>query len=79
MGSFPPKCYYFNQSDFGSVDEYKRNVVIHHPDLYGYLGQADIKFYGLKKQNMSWEREIKVDIEWKRDKSRFQLLEDSDH
>jgi hypothetical protein len=45
MGSFPPKHYYFNQSDFGSVDEYNRNVVIHHPDLSEYLGQADIKFY----------------------------------
>jgi hypothetical protein len=61
MGSFPPKCYYCNQSDFGSVKEYE----IHHPDLPYYPGPADIELYGLKKQNMSWEREIKVDIEWK--------------
>ena len=64
MSSFPLKCYYCNQSDFGSVDEYERHIVIHHPDLPGYQGPADIKLYGLKK-NMSWEREIKADIEWR--------------
>ena len=54
MSSFPPKCYYCNQNDFGSVDGYERHVVTHHPDLPGYPGAADIALYGLKKQG-SWE------------------------
>jgi hypothetical protein len=59
--SFPPRCYYCDSKDFGPVNDYERHVVIHHPDLPGYPGPADIKLYGLKKQNMSWEREIKAD------------------
>ena len=58
MSIFPPICYYCNESDFGSVDGYERHVVTRHPDLPGYPGPADI-------EGMSWEREIKSDIEWK--------------
>ena len=43
-------------SDFGSVNGYERRVVVHHPDLPGYPGPADIAFYGLMKQDMSRER-----------------------
>jgi hypothetical protein len=62
MSSFPPKCYYCNEGDFGSVDGYERHIVTRHPDLPGYPGPADIEFYTLKKQNY---------ILGKRDKSRF--------
>jgi hypothetical protein len=65
MSSFPPKCYYCNESDFSSVDGYERHVVTRHPDLPGYPGPADIDLYKLKKQGMLWEREVKADIEWK--------------
>jgi hypothetical protein len=65
MSSFPPKCYYCDSKDFGSVDGYEHHGVIHHPDLPGYPGPADIELYGLKKQNMYWEREIKANVEWK--------------
>ena len=51
--------------DFGSVDGYERHIVTRHPNLPDYPGPADIKFYGLEKQDMSWEREIKADFEWK--------------
>jgi hypothetical protein len=63
MSSFPPKCYYCNENDFGSVDGYERHVVTHHPDLAGYSGPADIVFYGLKKQGLSWEKEVKAEME----------------
>jgi len=65
MISFPPKCYCCNEADFDSVDGYERHVVPRHPDLPGYPGPADIELYKLKKQGMSWEREIKADFEWK--------------
>jgi hypothetical protein len=65
MSSFPPKCYYCNQNDFGSVDGYERHLVTHHPDVPGYPGPADIALYGLEKQGMSWKREIKANMEWK--------------
>jgi hypothetical protein len=65
MGSFPPRCHYYNEGDFGSVDRYERHVVARHPDLPGYPGPADIELYKLKKQGMYWEREINSDIEWK--------------
>jgi hypothetical protein len=65
MSIFPLKCYYCNESDFGSVDGYERHVVMRHPDLPGYPGPADIELYKLKKQGMSWEKEIKSNIEWK--------------
>jgi hypothetical protein len=54
-----------NSCDFGSVDGYEHHVVVRHPNLPGYPGPADIQFYDLKKLGMSWEREIKADIEWK--------------
>lgn len=47
------KSYYYNESDFGSVNGYERHVVVHHPDLLGYPGPADIALYGLKKQDLS--------------------------
>ena len=56
MNSIPHKSYYCNQSEFGSVDEYERHVVVHYPGLPGYPGPADIELYGLKKRGMSWER-----------------------
>jgi hypothetical protein len=31
----------------------------------GYPELADTKYYRLEKQDMSWEREIKADFEWK--------------
>jgi hypothetical protein len=65
MSSFPPKCYYCNQSDFGSVDGYERHVVVHHPDLPGYPGPADIALYSLKKQVHLGEKEVKANMEWK--------------
>ncbi|MGE5660834.1 MAG: hypothetical protein ACM3X1_01160 [Ignavibacteriales bacterium] len=65
MSSFPPKCYYRNENNFGSGDGYERHVVTRHPDLPGYPGPADIELYGLKKQVMYWEREIKANMEWK--------------
>ena len=65
MSSFPPRCYYCDSKDFGSVDGYERHVVTRHPNLPSYPGPADIKFYGLERQDMSWEREIKADFEWK--------------
>jgi hypothetical protein len=42
MSSFPPKCCYCNEGDFGSVDGYERHVVTRHPDMPGYPGPADI-------------------------------------
>lgn len=65
MSTFPARCYYCNERDFGSVDGYERHVATRHPDLPGYPGPADIEFYKLKKQDMSWEKEIKADFEWK--------------
>ncbi|HXW11884.1 MAG TPA: hypothetical protein VD694_03920 [Nitrososphaeraceae archaeon] len=65
MSSFPPRCYYCDSKDFGSVDGYERHIVTRHPNLPGYPGPADIKFYGLERQDMSWEKEIKADFEWK--------------
>ena len=38
---------------------YERHVVTRHPD------PANMELYKLKKQGMSWERELKSDIEWK--------------
>jgi hypothetical protein len=54
-----------NSVSIQSIIEYERHVVTRHPDLPGYPGPADIKLYKLKKQGMSWEREIRSDIEWK--------------
>jgi hypothetical protein len=48
MSSFPPKCYYCNQNDFGSVDGYERHLVTHHPDLPGYPGPADCALWSGK-------------------------------
>lgn len=56
MNSIPHKCYYWIQSEFGSVDEYERHIVVHYPGLPGYPGPADIELYGLKKRGMSWGR-----------------------
>jgi len=56
MNSIPNECYYCIQSEFGSVDEYERHIVVHYPGLPGYPGPADIELYGLKKRGMSWER-----------------------
>ena len=63
MTTFPPRCYYYNENDFGSVDGYERHVTMYvvitrHPNLPGRLGPADIELYNLKRQGMSWEREI---------------------
>jgi hypothetical protein len=33
--------------------------------IMDYPGLVDIKYYRLEKQDMSWEREIKADFEWK--------------
>ena len=52
MSSFPPRCYYCDSKDFGSVDGYERHVVTRHPNLPGYPGPADIKYYRLEKQDM---------------------------
>ena len=65
MTSFPPRCYYCDSKNFGSVDGYERHVITRHSNLPGYPGPADIKFYTLEKQDMYWEREIKADFEWK--------------
>ena len=46
MSSFPSRCYYCDSKDFGSVDGYERHVITRHPP-------ADIKFYGLERQDMS--------------------------
>ena len=51
--SFPPKCYYCNERDFGSVDRYECHVVTRLPDLPGYPGPADIELYKLKKRRIS--------------------------
>ena len=64
MSSFPARCYYCDSKDFGSVDGYERHIVTRHPNLPGYPGPADIKFYGLERQDMSWEKEVKADMEW---------------
>ena len=61
---FPNKCYYCTTSGFDSTDEYERHIVMRHPNLPGYPGPADIIFYGLEKQGMPWEREIKNYKEW---------------
>jgi hypothetical protein len=47
MSSFPPRCYYCDSKNFGSVDGYERHVVTRHPNLPGYHGPADIKSYRL--------------------------------
>ena len=65
MSSFPSRCYYCDSKNFGSVDGYERHVVTRHPNLPGYPGPADIKYYRLEKQDMYWEREIKADFKWK--------------
>lgn len=65
MSSFPLRCYYCNENDFGSVDGYEHHVITRHPDLPGIQVWTDIELYKLTKQGMSWEREIKSDIEWK--------------
>ena len=31
----------------------------------GYPEPADIKYYRLEKQDMSWKREIKANVEWR--------------
>ena len=64
--TFRPKYYYYDSKNFGSVDGYERHVVIRHPNLPGYPGPVDIKFYGIEIQDMSWEREIKADFGWKK-------------
>ena len=58
MTTFLPKCYCYNENDFGTVDGYERHVITRHPNLPGRLGPADIELYNLKRQGMSWEREI---------------------
>ena len=66
MRSSPPRNYCDSNSEksFGSVDGYERHVVTRHPNLPGNPGPADIKFYRLENQEMSWEREIKADVAW---------------
>jgi hypothetical protein len=63
MSTFPPRCYYCDSQNFGSVEGYERHVVTRHPNLPGYPEPADIKFYGLEKQDMSWEGETKTDFD----------------
>ena len=65
MSSFPAKCYYCNESDFGSVDGYERHIVTRHPDLPGYPGPAYISLHGLKKQGVLWEKEVEEYTEWR--------------
>jgi hypothetical protein len=65
MNSFPSRCYYCNEDDFGSVNGYEHHVVTRHPDMPGYPGPADIEFYKRKRHGTSWEREVKADFKWK--------------
>jgi hypothetical protein len=37
---------------------------VHPLDLPGYPGPTDIALYGLKKQGMYCEKEVKAEIEW---------------
>jgi hypothetical protein len=55
MTSFPPRYYYCDSKNFGSVNGCERDIIARHPNLPGRLGQADIE-YNLKRQGMSWER-----------------------
>jgi hypothetical protein len=52
MGCYPPRCYYCDSKNFGSVDGYEHHVVTRHPNLPGCPGRADIKFYRLENQDM---------------------------
>lgn len=61
---FPHKCDYCTTNGFNSTDEYEPHVVTRHSNLPGYPGHSDIAFYGLEKQGMPWEREMKNAIEW---------------
>lgn len=65
MNGFPSRCYYCTIRDFISLNEYECHIVTRHPNLPGFPNSADIEFYGLEKQDMPWEREMKSDIEWK--------------
>ena len=56
MNSSPPRCYYCDSEDFGLVDGYEHHIVTPPPNLPGYPGPADIKYYRLEKQDMSWKR-----------------------
>ena len=62
MAASPPKCYYCDEGDFGSVDGYERHVDVDIQIFPVILAPADIELYKLKKQEMSWERAIKSDI-----------------
>jgi hypothetical protein len=54
MGSFPPAVFFsVTVKTSARLTGYERHVVVHHPDLPGYPGPADIQLYGLKKQWMS--------------------------
>ena len=33
MSSFPPRCYYYDSKNFGSVNGYERHIVTMHPNL----------------------------------------------
>ena len=61
---FPHKYYYCTTYGFNSKDEYEPHVVTRHLNLPGYQCPSDSAFYGLEKQGMPWEREMKNDIEW---------------
>ena len=36
MSTFPPRCYYCDSQNFGSVNDYERHIVMRHPNLPGY-------------------------------------------
>ena len=60
MSNFPPKFYYCDSKDFGSVDGYECHIVTRHPNLPGYPEPADIKYYRSESQDMYWECEIEL-------------------
>ncbi len=62
MSSFPPCCYYCDSKNFGSVDGYERHIVTRHPNLPGYPGPADIKFYHLENRDRYDKGKIEIDI-----------------
>ena len=41
MTSFPPRCYYCDSKNFGSVDGYERHVIIRFTDQPDYPTPTD--------------------------------------
>ena len=57
MSSFPPRCYYCDSKNFGSVDGYERRVVANYPRPTGLPWTRGYQVLPPGTQRMNYERE----------------------